>query len=346
MSELICLLTGISDVELEDLAGLTPLQKAHTPELDRRAKKLGVKQIDPPLEGDVESALLALLDIEAFVPRGFAQAYARGITLAPTQRAYAMRLSSCGEGVLVDVSDELVRDSEGRALCQALNQGLGSKGCSFLHLHGAEAVLVTSDPSLKQLPLHTGRNPVDLLGTDWRSAMGGDAGWFCDAVEACLQAHEINSMREDLEERPINALVLCDGGERPQFDAAPQTGLLISARGNLQGAARLAGMQIRSWPTEARRFDGITGVLARLPQDIEEYERVIIDVPYVWDSTYKGDLLEKIKTIEWLDNNFIPRLPEQTQLLPLRRCDIRLGRTIDGSVPCICASGESQETYN
>ncbi len=314
MSEVLCLIPGLIDVPLEDLGGLTPMQKAPTPTLD----SLPLEEVISETPGGFESAFLKLLGVGNLEEgaRGPLEAASLGFSLAPHQRAFSARLLSSGEGVIVDVSDQLLSDEEGRAFFKAL-PGL------FLPLGGPRAVYITSN---KEIEEQRECNPIALQGSPWKSRLPES---LAHSFEEALVAHEINELRFDLEERPVNGVLLSEGGAAPAWSVQPEYAdtLLCTSSAVMHGAARSVGMQIWRLPLEERRFDNIALLLKELPERLKRHSTVILDLPYLWQSTYEGNLREKVKSIEWLDRHFLAPLSERwsVRVHPLCATDIRIG---------------------
>jgi 2,3-bisphosphoglycerate-independent phosphoglycerate mutase len=347
--EIICLLNGLTDVPLNDLDGATPLQKSSHPTLDRLVQEGSALRVEPPPFGGHETSLLTLLGIHDGIESaacGPLQAAALGIALTPTQRAYSICLASAGEGTIVEVADTLASDSEGHALCTALTQTLADESCRFIHVAGARALLITEHPAFyKTTTRHLG--PADVVGRHWHKILpkGVDkkpARRLLERAHEVLAHHEVNQVRSELEEDPLNALVLSDGGGRPAWQPLLQTDTLLHTFDpTLIGVAKSCGVPLWRLPRPDAKFGLLRTLLGSLDHALSQCNRLILDIPYLWQATIRGDLLEKVKTIEWLDRHFLTQLHEycwarsiRLTVMPLRRTDIRRGAVTPGWVPC------------
>ncbi len=321
MSHVTVLLPGLCDRALHDLGGVTPLEKAVTPFFAACIQE----PFSPPESGGLETALLSLLGITPEkVALGPLQAAALGFRLAPHQFAYSLRLLSAGEGAIVDVSDTLTSDSEGKSFCQALNQVGGG---TALHAQGPCGVWITDEEGEP----NAGLNPIDLLERPWKPLLPLPG--MADPMEEALASHEINALREDLEERPINGVLLTDGGTQQtwQLEGSPPT--LIASSPLLRGVGKCCGMEVRQPPKEKKRLDSLPWILSQMRHAEEE---MIVEIPHLWQSTYEGNLREKVKTIEYLDAHLLEPAKQQGVTLivhPLRQTDITHGTTTAGHVP-------------
>ncbi len=353
MKEIVCLLTGLTDVSLDDLGGKTPLEKANVATLDLLAQQGSCIRMPTPNHGGAETALLDLLGVSKGLDRaakGPLVAMAMGCVLESDEAAYLIRFCSAGQGIIVDIADDLVSDSEGRALCEALT----SRALRFIHVAGPEALLVTSDPSLHHPKSSQPLGPAQLVGRPWQKLLPKGvhkktALRLLEPLIETLTYHEVNQVRAELEEPPINALVLTDGGRSPQFHRPKGVPTLLFTRDKVfEGVAKALDLPLWQPPPTLAKFGDVPTLLKHLDGAMEGYDRLLIDLPYLMSSTYRGDLLEKVKTIEWLDRNFLAPLKQwcllhnvKLTVRPLRHTDIRLGTVTKGAVPAVTYPGDA-----
>ncbi|MGM0440662.1 MAG: hypothetical protein ACQEP8_06080 [Chlamydiota bacterium] len=345
MKKIFCILHGLTDVPLEDLGSKTPLQKAHTPNLDLMARKGYFSGVVPPAEESIETALMTLLaekSLTGSASVGPLQARALGHCLEGKQQAFAVRLVSQGEDIVIDVSDELVNDQEGQQLCAFLNEEAGDSSIKFIHLSGPTALMITSNPLFNSDNIAITANPLKAVGAHWlnshREAMAEILQrWTCQ-----LQNHDINLLREDLEENYINALLFTSLSELPEIEEAfmAEKKLLYTSSLASLGAASLLGIDAAHMPPEREKYENINALLDQLDNNFKSKDNIYCEFFYLWDSTYKGDLREKVKSIEYLDKNFIAPLIDyctarnfQLVAMPLVNSDIRMSEWASGSVP-------------
>ena len=101
-------------------------------------------------------------------------------------------------------------------------------------------------------------------------------------------------------------------------------------------------MDFLSIQPERQRFASLKSLIDNLPTFFREKDFVCIDLQYLWRSTFKGDLLEKIKSIEFLDKQFIHPLKAyckkckvRLSLFPLKHTSIGSGKHLNGWVPAV-----------
>ncbi len=349
MKSIVCLVHGLTDVALKDLGGLTPLQKAHIPSFDSLAQQGKTLSVLPPDKGGLDSALMAFLGKETsalYPSQGALEAYSLGYVLTPNQTAFSLRFVSMGQDTVIDVANDLLSDHEGKLLCRDLNMALGSQGCYFLHLKGPRAVLVSEFSCVPDALLSSNFNPLKAVGKRWQETVkGSQLQEMMTAAFEILEKHEINALKEDLEESSVNGFLLFDGGGRASGDKhslIPEKNLLYTTSHSSLGLARLLNLNTLRWAPEQNKYEHLLLLMAKLESIMKETDFFCIEIHHLWKSTYKGELLEKVKGLEWLDRFVLSPLKsycEQTEtqltLLPLKHTDIRSAAWLPGSVPAV-----------
>lgn len=348
MGAIITLLTGLTDLPLEDLGGKTPLQKAHHPHLDRLARSGEVLSLLPPDGGGQERALLALcgvaqdLDESARAPL---EALAVGYQMRRGEVAFCLRFAAAGEKIVIDVSNELLSDCEGRLFCDLLNAEFQWEGFRFLHLRGPCALLIADQSRVGSYSAAEMLSPAEIVGRSWEELIPTPALLqMAQRAAGLLAGHEVNLLKAELEEEQVNALLLYQGGGVPGWERVEDlsTALLVTSSPASCGVAKSVGLSTWALPSELHKYSHLGEIQSKLADLVSHHDLLIIELRYLWESTYRGDLLEKIKAIEWLDRHWVGPLFDFCQsasvplaLLPLRHSDIRYGRLLPGPVPAL-----------
>lgn len=349
MTRVTCLLNGLLDVPLNDLDGLSPLQKAHTPVLDQLAAASDIIRLTPPEGIAWESAFLSLFGVTEgldCVASGPVEALALGRKLEEDQIAYSLRFVASAEGVIVDASDELLNDSECKLICSELSQ---ATSLEFWPLQGPRALVIAPKRPLVCSP--NDPSAVDPIGRHWKDWIPDPALVpILETASSVLIQHSINELRFDLEQDPVCGFLLYGAGNHQHWETPWEViqPLLFTPNPLFQGVARVLGADLWQLPVEHRRFSHITPLLKRLEEMCFQREELILDLPYLWASTYRGDLLEKIKTLEWLDRHWLDPLWQFCKakghdlvVLALRPCDIRAGAAREGDSLALSWPGSS-----
>ena len=363
MKTLICCVLGIADVPLEDIGGVTPLQKAYTPTLDSLAQEGGGRVVALPCH-EKERLLLSLLGGNAAPPplsRGVLEAYSLGYVLTPHQEAFSIRFVSSGEDTIVDVSEDLISDEEGKELCRDLTMELGERGYFFSHVQGPHALIIRDKSIDTTTHMTYCTNPIHCIGKRWYDVFPYKDKHYAELFDALQKAvevltyHEINILKHDFNEEPANSILLCDKGKKttsfPQKKSRNlSSALLYTSSAASVGTAALLDMDVAIWPTEKKKYENILACVEGLEDVFKGKDTVIMEVEHVWKSTYMGNLLEKIKTIEWLDKFVMKPCVQYCKendvrfvMLPLSRVDIRSGDVASGSIPAIICDGQKGE---
>lgn len=355
MKKIVCLLQGLTDVALKDLGELTPLQKAHCPTLDAIARSGRRILLTPPECGGFETALMALLSgtkVDGIIPQGPLEALSLGYVLTPNQVAFSLRFVSLGDGTIVDVSDRLISDHEGKLFCRELNMALGNEGVYFMHLSGPRAVLIAEHEVLAEALDQSYRNPLAMAGKRWDEVLPGKKNndilkSLCERAFEVLQYHEANELKEDLGEAICNGFVLYNGGRQPKADLREakeglSKSLIYTSSAVTAGLAKILDLPTLLWSQEQSKYEHLLTILGKLDDIFISKETFYIEIHHLWNSTYQGELLEKVKTIEWLDRYFLKPLVDycvkkdvDLTLLPVRNTDIRNGELLGGPVPAL-----------
>src|SRR4051794_30201399 len=128
---------GAADEPQESLGGRTPLQAARTPEMDRIAREgvLGRSRNVP--DRFVPASDVATLSLFGYDPERYytgrapLEAAAMGLALGPDDWAVRCNLITIKDGLLSDFTAGHISSAEGRALIEALQQGVGRPGIEF-----------------------------------------------------------------------------------------------------------------------------------------------------------------------------------------------------------------------
>lgn len=345
MKELLCLLNGITDVPLSDLGGLTPLQKAYHPVLDRVASQSRCLLGLPPDEGGVESGLLSLLGVNETVPLGALEAMAVGRSLSADESVFSVRLVGLGAETVVDVSDALVSDQEGAALCRELEDLLAERSVQLCHLWGPRAILIGPRSLAENVRTTPLMSPAAAVGNAWQTLLpeeNRDLRSVAELIIEKLTQSEINVVKRELGEQEANGIWFYGGGRgKAALQKAQAPGLLLATTLEAVGVGTFAGWRVERAPATLSEMSQC--VMTQL----DSHERVVLEVCHLMDSTYKGDLLQKVKRIEWLDKHLIGPLVEVVErkkarltVLAAKHCDIRLGSAVAGPVPVIRYPGQ------
>ncbi len=312
---------GMSDLPVESLGGLTPLEKARTPNMDRIAAegRLGLVVTIP--DGFAPGTDVGTMSILGYDParyhtgRSPIEAASMGIDLADDDIAFRCNLVTLeerdGERVMADFTAGHIGNEDAAELIASLEQGLGDAGLrfhagvSYRHLMvwsgGKDAMETTPPHDITDravdpyLPVGDGSERLLELGLRARDILAG---------------HPVNERLLGAGERPVTDIWLWGQGRRSSVPTLGErfgiSGGVITAVDVVAGLARMAGLERIEVP-------GITGFIDTNWQGkgdytvdaLREHDLVFVHVEATDESGHMGDADLKVESIEKLDDKVI-----------------------------------------
>ncbi len=312
----------MADRPIDSLGGLTPLMKAHTPNMDMLAARGtvgGVQTVPESLPPGSDVANLSILGYDPklyYTGRAPFEALSMGIDLDPTDVAYRCNLVTLktveGQIIMEDYSSGHITTEEGKALIGAMAASVTSKGdikfypgISYRHL----MVWENGQTDINCTPPHdiTGKPVADFLPSGQNADVLHN---LMNASVDILKAQEVNKRRVENGKRPATSIWLWGQGKRPAVPLFKEkyklNGALISAVDLTRGIGVAAGLKIIQVP-------GITGYLdtnyegkaAYGAEALNETDFVYIHVEAPDEAGHTGNLEDKIRAIEDFDKYIV-----------------------------------------
>jgi 2,3-bisphosphoglycerate-independent phosphoglycerate mutase len=312
---------GMSDFPVESLGGITPLEKASTPNMDRIAAegRLGLTRTIPkgmPSGTDVGTMSILGYDPTRYhTGRSPIEAASMGIDLGDEDVAFRCNLvtldRSGPEAVMDDFTAGHVTTEDATRILESLQAELGSDelefhaGVSYRHClvwHGGPDSTSTTPP----------HDITDQVVTPHLPA-GDRADRIAEVVAAArevIAGHAVNAERDARGEKPVTDIWLWGQGRRPAVPTLREryglSGGLITAVDVVGGLGRLAGLDRIEVP-------GITGFIDTnyvgkgeyALAALEQHDFVFIHVESTDEAGHMGDADLKVKAIEDLDEKVI-----------------------------------------
>ncbi len=338
MKTLILLPTGIADVPVEVLDGVTPLAAANTPQLDRvaRAARLGlVRQVPAGLRNASEVAALSVLGYDprlSPLSRGGLEAAGMGVDLGPEDLAFRMNFVSTFRGCLVDFNAGHINNVEARLLVEALQAALGDEVWSFHAGLGYRNLLVRRGGRGGRIDTVP---PQQVLGHPIGDYLpyGADSGELRELIEAAaavLGAHDINRVRIDLGENPADRIWPWGGGGRAVLEPFElRTGLSLCVVGAVplvRGLGAVAGASTPSVPGATGYYDTAwTAKLRAALSALDAHDVVVLHLAAANEACHESDVRLKIRVIEEIDRFVVGPLRAALE----KRGDTRMLLTTD-----------------
>ena len=256
---------GAADYPLEEFDGRTPLEAAHTPNMDRIAREGtgGLVQIIPPERpagSDVGNLEIFGYDTRIhYSGRAPLEAASMGIELGDGDIAFRCNLITRDGDTLVDYSAGHIKSEEAEQLIRLIGDRVGREGIEFYPGVGYRHLMVYQGGP-DNLISHP---PHDIMGASITDHLPQGEG--ADEIQALMEAAtqvlgdaEVNEKRISAGLAPANGIWLWGAGPALVLESLHQRfnlrGGVISAVDLVRGIGRCAGLDLIDVP-------GITGYL-------------------------------------------------------------------------------------
>ncbi|MFZ5648827.1 MAG: cofactor-independent phosphoglycerate mutase [Bacillota bacterium] len=321
MKYLVILGDGMADYPCDELGGITPLQKAATPNMDRLASEgvMGMARTVP--DGFPPGSDVANLSVMGYDPavyytgRAPLEAVSMGVKLAENDVALRCNLVTLsGEEdyerkVMADYSAGEIESGQAAVLIRELDAFLNKDNMKFYPGVSYRHLMVWSDgPADTRLtPPHdiSGKVIADYLP----SGNGGqDLLSLMKLSHPFLKYHRVNAARGD---RPANSVWFWGQGKTPALKGFREkyglSGSVISAVDLIKGIGICAGLEVVE-------VEGATGNIhtnfhGKAAAIIESFRKgadfVYAHIEAPDEAGHQGDMKTKIKAIEEIDSKVL-----------------------------------------
>jgi 2,3-bisphosphoglycerate-independent phosphoglycerate mutase len=372
---------GCADEPQELLGGKTPLQAAHTPNMDRLVQTgiVGLtNNVPPKLTPASDVATLSLFGydpLEAYTGRSPLEAAAMGIALGPNDWAIRCNLVTVENGEMRDFTAGHISSGEGRSLINALDDELSGlaaddtarmefvPGVSYrncLVYRNAQS-RVLSDETKTQPPHDIPDRPIagylptgpgsDLL----RSLM--------DRSREVFRDHPVNQARRATGKRPATQIWLWGQGRAPQLQPFAKVygkrGAIISGVDLVRGVGILLGWARLDIPGVTDYLDNDYAAQGRATVEaLQSYDLVCAHVEAPDEASHEGKVEAKVKALAEIDRHIVGPLLEalpgfgdwRILVSPDHRTPLRTRAHAHGAVPFTIAGtgvqSNGQRTYD
>lgn len=328
MKYLVVIANGLTDRPIAEKDNKTPLQLADTPNLDqmvREGRSGSVQTIPDSHHVGSDVSYLSLLGYDPGqydIAPAYFTALAMGVNLKdgeiPLCCDFVTLESSHNDMVMKDYTAGHLSCEESRNYLKALQDQISDCAVTFhpgLGYHNL--MVIASRPFSKRLT-----PPDELIGEGIRKFMPGgdqfkDLIYVINQAQIILHNHPVNQQRKRENRDLVNSIWLWGNGKTgtlPSFEKKfAKSGTLISASLLFQGMAKAANMNIVS-------VEGATGfaetnfegkVKATL-RELQNQDIVYLNVAGVEEISLKGNIDDKILTIEDIDTEVIGPLLKET----------------------------------
>ena len=312
---------GMFDNPIKSLGDKTPLEVAHTTNMDYMASHGFIGQVQTIPEKMHPGSDIGNMAILGYDPKKYhtgrapLEAANQNIILKDNQVAFRCNLITAQDDSMADYSAGHITTREASVLIEALNKELASDtvrfytGKSYRHL----LILTVSDPEA-YLAIETSA-PHDILGKKLKNYLpkGTHAeilGQLMDRSQEIFKNHPVNQVRLDLKENPADMIWLWGQGKRPNLPPFKEIfgveGSIISAVDLVCGIGRLAGLRIIDVPGITGYYDtNYLGKAEYALKSLKTRDFVYIHVEAPDEAGHNGDIKAKIGAIENVDRDII-----------------------------------------
>ena len=323
---------GCADEPVEALGGLTPLQAANVPNMDRVAQ-MGVvgrsNNVPASLTPASDVATLSLFGydpLKVYTGRAPLETAAMGIKLGPNDWAIRCNLVYAPDGHMRDFTAGHITPEDGKELIAAIQAELGGRDVAggTLEFHAGVSyrnILVWRGHSstapfegMKAQPPHDipDRPVADYLP----QGPGGDVLVpLMEASKAILAAHPVNKRRVADGQKPATQIWLWGHGKAPHVepfqDVYGRTGAIISAVDLVRGVGVLLGWHRIDVPGATGYLD--TNYANKGKYAIEAlgaFDLVCVHVEAPDEASHEGRADEKVRALEQIDKHIVGPLLE------------------------------------
>lgn len=317
---------GMADYPLEELGNKTPLQVARTPNFDKLAKggMVGLaKTIPDGLSPGSDVANLSILGYNpnTYYPgRASLEAISQGIILEKEEIAFRCNLVTVEDGIMIDYSGGHITTLEAEKFIALLNQRMGKDnlifypGVSYRNLIITSLLPVESLPSLICFPPHdiTGKNILEYLPNHELIKE------IMFTSQNILKENKLNLERKQSNKKEVSMVWLWGPGSLPSMpkfsDLFSLKGANIAAVDLIKGISKSIGFEVIKVTGATGYYDTDYQAKANYAlQALEEFDLVYIHIEAPDEASHNGEISEKIKAIEEIDQKVLGTILEKVE---------------------------------
>ncbi len=336
---MVILTDGMADEPLQQLNGKTPLQAAHTPNIDKLAKLSHIGMVGTIPEGFSPGSDVANLSVLGYDPavyytgRSPLEAVSMGIALGEQDLALRCNLvtlsahADYGQQTMVDYSAGEISTRESAVLIKDLARELIPAGFELHAGISYRHLLIWKNGRGKDIHLTPPHDISDRQIGAYLPA-GADAASLSDIIkhsQEFLSRHPINKERLNSGHNPANSVWFWGEGVRP---ALPTFSELYGIKGAVVGAVDLIkglGISAGLHPLKVEGATGgiVTNFAGKAETAIQAiksgYDFVYVHIESPDEAGHQGNLEQKIWSIEQIDREVIERVINAlSELQPVR----------------------------
>ena len=361
MKYVIVLADGCADLPIEELGGMTPLEKSITPNMDEFASDGDIFLVKTVPEGMKPGSDVANLAVMGYNPqkcytgRSPLEAASIGVELSDSQTAFRANLVTLSneenyeDKTMLDYSAGEISTPESRALMSYIEEKMGGNGTHFYPGVSYRHLFVwdNAPAPFKLTPPHdiSDKKIKDYLPSD-KTVLE-----LMKKSAELLKDHPVNLERISKGQNPATSMWIWGEGTRPSLDSFyslyHKKAAVVSAVDLIKGIAILAGM--KSIDVEGAtgniktNFDGKAKACADALLN-DGYDLVYVHLEAPDECGHQGDAFGKTRSLEIIDEKVIgsirKRLDEKGEdyafmVLPDHPTPVSIKTHSGEPVPCV-----------
>ncbi len=318
MKHCIIIPDGMADYKLEKLSNKTPVEAARTPNLDNITSNGTLGLVNTIPKGFSPGSDIACLSVLGYDPKVYytgrapLESASLGIKLAKNDTAVRCNLITVNDDTLVDFSAGHISDNEAKLIITILNEKLGRNDINFYAGKSYRNIMVYKGDAVIEADCTP---PHDIIGKSIKQNLpkGKNSDLLIDLMwnsHHLLANHDVNKVRIDLGENPANMIWLWGQGQRPSIVPFKElyglSGAVITGVDLLKGLATYINWNIIDVPGATAYLDTDYDAKAQYSiKAMETHDLVLIHIEAPDEAGHEGNVHEKIRAIENIDNKII-----------------------------------------
>jgi 2,3-bisphosphoglycerate-independent phosphoglycerate mutase len=326
MKYLVLIPDGMADEPINELGGLTPMQKANKPNMDMLASKAWVGTVSNVPSGMVPESDTANMAILSFDPKVYSkgrsplEAVSMGINMAPDETAFRCNVVTLSEEednyedkIILDHSADEITTPEADELIKTLEEKLGNEFRKFYTGVSYRHCIIWKNGNDK----YNFMRPHDILGKrigEYLPRVEDGGKEFLELMKKSydiLKDHPVNVARKARGLKPANSVWLWSPGKKPQLPSFKEKwGLdatVISAVDLIKGIGLCAEM--KSVDVEGATGNVHTNYKGKADAAIEAFSNgadyVYIHVEGPDECGHRAETENKVKAVELIDEKIL-----------------------------------------
>lgn len=322
MKYIVVLSDGMAGRPLDELNGMTTLEAAKTPEMDRLARmsEVGLTSMVP--EGMAPGSDTANLAVMGYDPKIYytgrspLEALSIGVDMKDTDVSFRCNIVTLSEEdcayedrTIIDHSSDEISTEDAAILLEALKKGLKKEGYTFYVGTSYRHLLIWNKGKVVELT-----PPHDILTKRIGDYLPKDPALreMMEKSYEILENHPINVKRREKGLHPANSAWFWGAGKKPALDSFEEKtgkkGVMISAVDLLKGIAVGAGMdriivEGANGGLNTNYIGKAKEAVRALAYDGYDFAYIHIEAPD--EMGHQGSIEDKIKAIENIDEKVL-----------------------------------------